>query len=338
MSAAARFVLALAVLVCAGLAAPAAQAEPLTPAEQVRTMGRGMNILGYDPLWRDPAQARFKTPHHMRVIREGGFSHVRIVLQAFRHMDAENKLSPQFLDTLDRMVGAALTQGLVVILDEHDFNACGADPAPCRPKLMAFWEQIAERYTNAPDQVLFEILNEPNRELDAVWNDWLVEALGIIRRTNPTRNVILGPANGNSIDALEGLRLPADDRHLIVTVHYYLPFRFTHQGAPWVEGMRRVSGVTWGSDADRAELAANFDAVQRWAEANDRPIYLGEFGAYDRAPQASRVAYTGAVAREAERHGWAWGYWQFDSDFIAYDIDADHWNEPIYRALVPAAD
>ncbi len=68
---------------------------------------------------------------------------------------------------------------------------------------------------------------------------------------------------------------------------------------------------------------------------HDRPILLGEFGAYDKAPQEDRIKYTAAVARAAEKRGWAWTYWQFDSNFIVYDIDKDAWNEPIYRALVP---
>jgi endoglucanase len=51
----------------------------------------------------------------------------------------------------------------------------------------------------------------------------------------------------------------------------------------------------------------------------------------------SRVCYTSFVAREAERLGWGWGYWQFDSDFIVYNIDQDQWVEPIRAALVPKA-
>jgi endoglucanase len=39
--------------------------------------------------------------------------------------------------------------------------------------------------------------------------------------------------------------------------------------------------------------------------------------------------------RQAESLGWSWGYWQFDSDFIVYDIDRDGWVEPIRAALIP---
>ncbi|HEX7070952.1 MAG TPA: hypothetical protein VF190_09110, partial [Rhodothermales bacterium] len=73
-----------------------------------------------------------------------------------------------------------------------------------------------------------------------------------------------------------------------------------------------------------------------WSEAHGRPIFLGEFGAYEKADMPSRARYTAAVARIAEELGWSWAYWQFDSDFIVYDIDEGHWVEPLHRALVPA--
>ena len=36
-----------------------------------------------------------------------------------------------------------------------------------------------------------------------------------------------------------------------------------------------------------------------------------------------------------EARGWSWSYWQFDSDFIVYDIDKDQWVPPIRNALIP---
>jgi endoglucanase len=48
----------------------------------------------------------------------------------------------------------------------------------------------------------------------------------------------------------------------------------------------------------------------------------------------SRLRYTGFVAREAERLGWSWAYWQFDSDFVVYDIEHDRWVEPLRDALI----
>lgn len=295
---------------------------------------RGVNIVGYDPIWSEPSKARFQA-RHMQAIREGGFDHVRTNLHAFAHMDAEYRLSPQWLKQLDELVDAGLKAGLQVILDEHNFNECAKETEACRAQLKAFWRQIATRFRGAPAGVVFEILNEPNGAADAVWNDMLAENLAIIRESNPTRRVIVGPKFWNSLDQLDSLRLPEADRQLIVTFHYYTPMEFTHQGASWTPQFKDLSGVTWGSAADQARLQKDFDKVKAWAERTKRPILLGEFGALESAGMAQRVAWTAAVARAAEARGFGWSYWQFDSDFVLWDMKADGWVTPILGALVP---
>jgi endoglucanase len=230
----------------------------------------------------------------------------------------------------------AIANDLTVILDEHDYGACAQNADTCRTRLLAFWQQVGEAYKDAPSNVVFEILNEPNGALtDESWNALLKEALALIRQTNPTRNVVIGPAFWNNIHHLDKLDLPADDRHLIVTVHYYLPMTFTHQGASWNKETAHLSGVTWGSDAEKQTVADDLAGVQEWSKAHNRPILLGEFGAYDKGPMESRVLYTSWVARTAESLGWAWAYWQFDSDFIVWDMARDGWVEPIRKALIP---
>lgn len=328
----------LALALVAVIAPTAASAEPFRPIEpsaQVQAMRRGVNILGYDSFWKTGGAARFQA-RHFRIIREGGFDTVRLNLEAFSHMDDQGRLDPAWLKKLDWVVATATQAHLNVIVDEHNYNECGHQLEACRPKLLAFWRQIGERYSDQPNTVMFELLNEPNSQLtDATWNAVLRQALAAVRATNPTRNVVIGPASWNSGDHLGGLDLPQADRHLIVTIHYYAPMRFTHQGASWVPEFTNLTGVTWGAPSDLAKLDADFDAAQAWAKAHDRPILLGEFGAYDKVPMPLRVTYTAAVARAAEARGWAWSYWQFDSDFVAYDIAKDRWVEPIHQALVP---
>lgn len=335
-----RHLITAAALAAAALASPAlaqqAKAfQPIDPHVQAQQMQRGVNIIGYDPLWKEGGKARFQAKH-FRIIKEGGFNTVRVVLQSFDHMDANNQLSEQWLKKLDWVVEEATKNGLTVILDEHDFVFCGENAAACRPKLAAFWRQIAPRYKDTPNTVVFEILNEPNKQMDPIWNEVLAENLATIRQTNPTRNVIVGPASWNNVGWLDKLKLPANDRHLIVTVHYYNPMEFTHQGAPWVQPVHPV-GVDWGTKADFQKLRFDLDKVQAWSKANNRPIFLGEFGAYDKGPLESRIRYTMAVAREAEKRGWAWAYWQFDSDFLLWDMEKDAWVEPIRQALIPPA-
>jgi len=327
----------LLVLLLAGCVRVSVAAEAVDPFVQVKRLGRGVNILGYDPIWKDFHKARFKE-RHFKLIHDAGFQSVRVNLHALQRLKAANgyKLDNAWLKTLDWAVKEALANNLMVILDLHNFTDIAKDPLGYKPRFLAYWKQIAVHFQDAPDTVLFELLNEPNRKLTPeLWNEFLSEVLPIIRATNPTRTLVIGPPFWNSIDHLDDLALPEDDRNIIVTVHYYLPMRFTHQGAPWQKETVHLSGVTWGTAEERARVEQDFARVQDWSLKHQRPILLGEFGAYERAPMESRALYTAHVARTAESLGWAWTYWQFDDDFIVYDIDKDRWVEPILKALIP---
>jgi endoglucanase len=322
-------------------AAPSARAEPATgftpvdPAVQARSLGRGVNVLGFDPIWKDLAARQFK-PEHFARIRAAGFTTVRVVLFGFAHMDAQDRLDPRWLQTLDKVVDEALANDLNVILENQDMAWCGQHAGACRPRLRAFWAQVAEREKDRPSRVLFELLNEPNGQIDPVWNAWIPELLEVIRRSNPTRNVVVDAAGWANLEQLDRLQLPPADRHLIATIHYYEPRPFTHQGTTFAEPeLAKLSNVAWGSPEDYRKLHADFSRAQTWATTNERPLLLGEFGAFEKAPMPSRVRYYSAVAREAEAQGWSWIMWQFAHDFAVYDMAHDRWVEPIRDALVP---
>jgi endoglucanase len=330
------------VAVAAGLAAfaaaPASTAQPTVALHASdQPFKRGVNALGYDPYWTQVDKRRFQWSHFAE-IRKAGFDFVRVPLMAFRHMDAQNRLDPVWLAKLDDVVREAQKAGLGIIIDEHDFDPCSEDLAMCRVRLPAFWRQVAPRYANAPRSVAFELLNEPHGQLDAAnWNALFAEVLGIARQSNPTRIVVVGPTKWNNYQELRSLKLP-DDRNLLVTFHYYEPFHFTHQGAGWAgEEVKHLHGVTWGTPQEHAAIASDFDPIARWSKANDRPILLGEFGAFDKSgtPVDLRAAWTSTVREEAERHGFGWSYWQFDSDFVVWDMARQQWVEPIRRALIP---
>lgn len=318
----------------------ASTAWAVDPFVQNQKLGRGVNIIGYDPIWKSRDQARFKTGY-FQMLKDAGFRNVRINLHPFRGMnqDKDNALPGAWWETLDWAVKNAQQSGLMVILDLHEFGAMGTDPEPNKAKFLAFWRQVSERLRAAPDNVVFEILNEPSRKLTAdIWNQYLAEALTLIRKTNPTRTVIIGPAGYNAIGQLADLKLPEDDRNIIVTVHYYSPMDFTHQGASWAQRADKL-GVEWkGTEAEKAAVEQDFAKAQTWAKAHNRPIFLGEFGAYDKAPMESRVRYLSFVVATAQKLGWSWAYWQFDSDFILYDVKNDKWIEPVRDALLGAAE
>ncbi len=194
-------VFAFASLIAAPVALAAQTAGPVLQ-QSDQPFRRGVNVLGYDPYWNEGGKRRFEW-RHFDEIRKAGFDFVRVNLQAFRHMDAHNRLEPQWLAKLDDVVREAHRAGLGVILDEHDFDVCSQDVDPCRAKLLAFWQQVAPRYVDAPRSVAFELLNEPHDKLNGdVWNSLFAEALGVVRRTNPTRIVVVGPTHWNSLDDL----------------------------------------------------------------------------------------------------------------------------------------
>jgi hypothetical protein len=66
---------------------PASQPEANEAFEQNRRLGRGVNILGYDPIWNRREQARFQA-RYFQMLKKAGFDSVRINLYPFRHMDA----------------------------------------------------------------------------------------------------------------------------------------------------------------------------------------------------------------------------------------------------------
>jgi endoglucanase len=330
-----------AIFVC-GLVASTGFSQTTAPAgkdafARNQLLGRGVNVLGYDPIWDSFDQGRFKQ-RYFKMIHDGGFDTLRVNLHPFRHMGAapDFALSNSWWQTTDWIVTNALAAKLNVILDFHEFDKMGKDPEGNKARFLAFWRQVAPHFKTAPDGVLFEILNEPNGKLTPeLWNRYLAEALAVIRETNPTRTVVIGPAFWNAIDHLAELKLPEADRNLIVTVHYYKPMAFTHQGAAWIQPVHPLGAVWPGTPKERAAIEKDFNEARDWAKQHNRPIFLGEFGAYDKGEMPSRVRWTEYIAHTAEKNDWSWAYWQFDSDFIVYDIAREQWVEPIHHALIP---
>lgn len=305
--------------------------------DQNARLGRGVNLLGWDPVWQSQERAQVKDIH-FKLIREAGFNHVRINLHPLRDgkPDANGKLRAEFFKTMDWAVDQALANGLLVILDYHDDLVISPDPEGKRKEFLDSWKAIAEHCKDRPDTVLFEILNEPAAKFThESWDEYWRAALAIIRKSNPKRTVIIGPDVWNNVGELDSLKLPAEDRNIITTVHYYNPFKFTHQGTPWT-GEKDKSGVTWtGTESEMKAVEQDFSKVVDWAKRNKRPIYIGEFGTYEKAEMASRARWTSFVSRQFEKQGWSWGVWQFADNFAVFDMRTQNWVEPIRDALIP---
>lgn len=319
-----------------GVATSYADSKPDPAAAKLQAMGRGINILGYDGIWSGHDNSPFQL-RWLKKIHDAGFAHVRINLHAFEHFDDAGTLEPELLPRLDRVLSAVADAGLIAVVDEHDFEACQRDAALCERKLLAFWTAAGKYFAGRHPSAVFELLNEPAGELtQEQWNNLSGRLLRILRTSNPTRTIIVAALNVDDIAQINGLRLPEDDRNLIATVHYYKPMRFTHQGAIWEKEFGHLKNVRWGSKEDRNVITTEFEAIDAWANSTGRPVYLGEFGVYDRAPLADRAEYIAFLTKSAEARGWSWAYWQFDHDFAAFRPETQTWVAEILRALQPS--
>jgi endoglucanase len=315
----------------------ASDSEPLDAFAYNRLLAGGVNF-GNSLESPQEGEWGFKLEEgFFEAVRRAGFQSVRIPIRWSAHAATESPygIDESFFKRIDWAIEQSISRGLVVVINMHHYEEIFQHPDEHRTRFLALWQQIAERYQKASDHVFFELLNEPHDKLDAQrWNRLAGEGLAVVRKTNPRRIVIIGPVQWNSIAELPNLELP-DDRWLIATVHYYSPFEFTHQGAEWMPESKPWIGKRWtGSDAERQAVERDFDAAAEWGKKHNRPIYLGEFGAYGKADTESRVRWTRYVRQSAEARGFSWAYWEFGAGFGIYDRDAKKWREPLLAALV----
>jgi endoglucanase len=400
-------------------------------------------------------------------IKKAGFTAIRLPVKFSNHADvaAPYKLEPTFLARVDWAVQNASKRGLAIIIDLHHFNELTLSPESNKARFLGLWDQIATHYQKQPQNVIFELLNEPNDKLEPFWNEYAAAALAVVRKTNPKRTVIIGPTGWNTAEKLAELKVP-NDPNLIVTFHNYTPFEFTHQGAEWASPVPAI-GVTWPAKAnvslrppwqnwswdslvtpisggievtynkawaglylhsdtpangfsslrvktDRAiklhvscfnnvenakgktfpietrsgvelsvplsscgdgaafkdlmiqnglpdpqakvtfqtlELVGDkrvsgfltdaqgqirdyLETAVRWGKSNNRPLFMGEFGSYNKGDIASRVRWTEFTRKESEKRGISWAYWEFNGGFGAWDPKAKVWRDDLRKSLV----
>lgn len=284
------------------------------------------------------------------LIRSEGFDHVRIPVGWHHYTGSAPNytLANTIFDKANFLVTNALNAGLNVVLDLHLYDVFMDNPEGEKARFYAMWRQIAERYKQYGPALAFELLNEPSRKATPeVMNPIYAEAIGHIRAISPTRTLIIGTSGYNGIDDLNDLHLPDDDLNLMATVHSYEPFYFTHQGAEWTGTDTATTGLVfpgppatplqphplarkphvlvWFDAYNRAPTYENpssplaFEArlrrVRQWADYFGRPVYVGEFGCYQKADDASRIRFHHAIRKALDAEGLPWAMWDWKAGF-----------------------
>lgn len=302
-------------------------------------LGRGINLGN---MFEAPTESGWGNPYrpdYFRRIASLGFKHVRIPVRwdtpERTMLSAPYTVSPTFLNRLKGVIDDAHQQGLYVIINMHHHEELFSDPEKIKPRFLSQWTQIAGFFKEYDDRLLFEVLNEPHGGLTPErWNQYFAESLAIIRQTNPTRMVVMGMPLYGGLAGVPYLQLP-EDPYLIVSPHYYNPFRFTHQGAGWA-GNEASSwlGTPWrGLQAEREEVMNEFEAVIRLSKEKNVPVHVGEFGTYHKADLDSRVRWSNFLARWFEEQGFSWAYWEFSAGFGVFNPATGQYLQPLVDAL-----
>jgi endoglucanase len=319
---------------------PAAEGKRgrFTAFERARALGVGINLGNALEAPTEGEWGVRLTEQDFQLAADAGFDHIRLPVRWSAHAgeQAPYAIDGPFAARVKWAVDTALGRGLRVVLTVHHYRELMKDPETHGPRLVALWEQISKRFAGYPDELCFELLNEPNGAMGArETNQILAEVIEAVRRDNPHRMLVVGPADWYKIARLDRLELPAHDEELIVTFHYYEPRAFTHQGAAWSNLPGQV-GIDWpGPHGGTEEMGADFERAKRWSVARARPLYLGEFGAYEAAPVDARKRWTAAVARLARQHEIPYAYWELRAGFGAYDSVRKAWRKELLDAVLP---
>lgn len=254
--------------------------------------------------------------------------------------EADGYQIPQkILTILDNVAQWAGELKMYVIFDFH--NNCAADtvtPEDIGKILVPVWTQLATRYRDASEYVVYEIMNEPHAIDIALWNTIAERMFRLIRGIDRKHWIIVGGADWNSTAAMKTLPDFHDDR-VIYTFHFYDPHTFTHQGARWTH-LARVTGIPFPYDADRMpplpenpteyeksrflaypeqgtlEAVANcFDQYVEFSRERNAPVFCGEFGCFMSVPNEERINWYRIVTALLEERGIARTSWDYYGTF-----------------------
>jgi endoglucanase len=160
-----------------------------------------------------------------------------------------------------------------------------ANTAAAQAELVAIWAQIAERFKDYDQRLMFESMNEihvgygaPEASYYAVvnrWNQAFVDTVRAAGGSNPDRCLVVPGYNTNIDYTVDGFVLPTDSaaNRLIVSCHTYDPWNFAGVGSDHV----------WGTSAERSTVTSKFDMLKTVYVSKGTPVILGEYGAVNQA-------------------------------------------------------
>jgi endoglucanase len=308
----------------------AAEPKPFTPVtghEMMKRLDLGMNLFGYFSFWQEWAPnlsglalempGREKaSPELFEALAAKGFDFVRFQIHWMPHLDKDYNIDKAWLDRIQEVTDWALDAGLHVILntyagpDEKDEGELSYDEI--KPYLLAVWKQVAERFKDYSEYVIFDVMNEPHGEdwdigahTASVVNKLNADALSLIRKSGGfnDKRIVLLPTAGASADrmALERYVFP-DDKYCMASVHAYTPWWFSLGEEAGDYKSRSGRHDVFSKEAEQ-EIHHMYKRLQSFLTDKKIPFLMGETGAVDKDNINERVKWASVYFKEAGKIG-----------------------------------
>lgn len=318
----------------------------------VNSMGSGINIGNsldvtrvyekkedatveyYETYWNNPPI----TKNLISMIKEAGFGTVRIPVSWDEHMDENGKLDEKWLDRIEEVVSYGIQEDLYVILDTHHeswLTVLAENEVETTERLCILWQQIATRFADYPEKLLFEGMNEPRtigsedewkggteeeRKVINRLNSAFVETVRGMGENNAKRWLIITTYGGDYEEvALKELEIPKDDK-IIVAVHAYIPYHFTQD---------KLGTSVWSEENkyDAKPVEELMGILHQFFIQKNIPVILTEFGCIDKENPKERREWTQFYTEKAKKNNIGYIWWDNGNEYSLMDRENYSWKE-----------
>ncbi len=275
------------------------------------------SVYSFETAWGCP----YTTKAMIDKIKEAGFNTVRVPVSWGQKMGGapDYKVSDEWMARVQEVVDYVIDDGMYCILNCHhdtDWQKPRKSVMDSQtPKLTALWTQIANRFSEYDEHLIFETLNEPRlvgettewtggdaeaRECVNIMNETALKAIRATGGNNAKRFVMIPPYAAAPDDAtLNDLRIPDDD-HIIVSIHAYRPYNFA---------LNTAGENTWSESTGSYEIHQFMKAAQSKFISKGIPVIIGEFGALNKNNESYRAAWVEYYLKAADSYGIPCVWW-----------------------------
>lgn len=298
---------------------------------------------------RGEERAAYITEADFDTIAAAGFDHVRIPVDEVQLWDSLGNKETEAFQLLHNAINWALDVNLRVIVDLHiirshyfisETNSLWDDPAE-QDKLVDLWLQLSEELIHYPvDLLAYEILNEAVADNPDDWNKLFAKVIAAIRQKEPERIIVIGSNMWQIPETFADLKIPENEKNIILSFHFYTPMALTHHLAPWNAVFEYKGPVNYpGQIIDTVHYAELSDHVVsemrryangyftidtlekvmlpaiKYATEKNLPLFCGEFGIYPTIPEEISLRWYKDMCEVFNRNNIAYCHWCYKGDF-----------------------